>query len=352
METQEKPQGTTADERPEEQTVQQGEGPELLTCAPAAAEDAPKAPWEGLYDTFMPLLISMTFNSPLQFWELNYMQQQNQFDAAAEEQDKVSSLAVWFGYEPILVALHEIKQVTPNMDAAILDLGCGNGHVCELLLALGFTNVHGLDYSDAAIRLARSVRRMYREQRENQRRQGGGGGDDDDTGIVRTGGIDYVVGDALATGIEGGSFDVIYDKGTFDSIACVSKKFVKSRPSLMPPHEEESDEDEQILRRRTTEDTENASGNEEEEKANDDEEDDEDDRIKYCREVNRLLKPGAYFVITSQCHDEDELLRFFTREPEGEPAGCDLELVKNLTDAFADLRLMIFRKPALELDQD
>ena len=92
---------------------------------------------------------------------------------------------MWFGYEPILVALHEIKQVTcmclsgsvlscfllslslslsrcalffvlfasarfrkltllvwraaANMDAAILDLGCGNGHVCELLLALGFT---------------------------------------------------------------------------------------------------------------------------------------------------------------------------------------------------------------------
>ncbi len=69
--------------------MQEGEGPELLSCAPAAPEDALKAPWEGLYDTFMPLLISMTFNSPLQFWELNYMQQQNQFDAAAEEQDKV-----------------------------------------------------------------------------------------------------------------------------------------------------------------------------------------------------------------------------------------------------------------------
>jgi hypothetical protein len=40
------------------------------------------------------------------------------------------------------------------------------------------------------------------------------------------------------------------------------------------------------------------------------------------------------------------------RAQEGEPAGCDFELVKNLTDAFADLRLMIFRKPALELDQD
>lgn len=27
----------------------------------------------------------------------------------------------------------------------------------------------------------------------------------------------------------------------------------------------------------------------------------------------RLLKPGAYFFVTSQCHDEDELLEFFTR---------------------------------------
>jgi hypothetical protein len=35
----------------------------------------------------------------------------------------------------------------------------------------------------------------------------------------------------------------------------------------------------------------------------------------------RLLKPGAYFVITSQCHDEDELLRFFTREPVRAPAS-------------------------------
>ena len=143
---------------------------------------------------------------------------------------------------------------------------------------------------------------MYREQRENQRRQGGGGADGDDgtgeaeTGIVRTGGIDYVVGDALATGIEGGSFDVIYDKGTFDSIACVSKKFVKSRPSLMPPPEE-SGEDEQTSRRRPTEDTENGTGNDEEEqeKANDDEEEDEDedDRIKYCREVNRYGRTSS-----------------------------------------------------------
>ena len=145
---------------------------------------------------------------------------------------------------------------------------------------------------------------MYREQRENQQRQGGGSGDDTgeaETGVVRTGGIDYVVGDALATGIEGGSFDVIYDKGTFDSIACVSKKFVKSRPSLMTPHEEESDEDEQISRRKTTEDTENANGNEEEEEEKpNDEEDDEDDRIKYCREVNRY---GRVFMKPLQVDD-------------------------------------------------
>jgi SAM-dependent methyltransferase len=32
-----------------------------------------------------------------------------------------------------------VWRAAANMDAAILDLGCGNGHVCELLLALGFT---------------------------------------------------------------------------------------------------------------------------------------------------------------------------------------------------------------------
>jgi hypothetical protein len=47
------------------------------------------APWEGLYDTFMPLLISMTFNSPLQFWELNYMQQHDKFEHEEGDQNKL-----------------------------------------------------------------------------------------------------------------------------------------------------------------------------------------------------------------------------------------------------------------------
>jgi hypothetical protein len=56
----------------------------------AGEDDTPeKAPWEDLYDTFMPLLISMTFNSPLQFWELNYMQQHDKFDLEEDDHDKL-----------------------------------------------------------------------------------------------------------------------------------------------------------------------------------------------------------------------------------------------------------------------
>ncbi len=48
-------------------------------------------PWANIYDTFMPLLLSMTFNSPLKFWELTYMQQQQQFNSTEDDQEKLVS---------------------------------------------------------------------------------------------------------------------------------------------------------------------------------------------------------------------------------------------------------------------
>jgi len=270
-----------------------------------AAPPPPPPPWDGLYEALMPLLVSMTFNSPLQFWELNYMQQHDRFDIEENDLDKLNSLAVWFGYESIAVALSEIKRLIPSTSSPILDLGCGNGHVCELLLALGYSNVYGLDFSEAAIELAKSVRKFYREKQEEQEghTQGLKTNHDD---------IHYIVSDALATDLERGFFDAIYDKGTFDSIACVSKKIVKVSSS-------ERDADEET--------------------------EDEDDRIRYCQEVKRLLKPGGYFFMTSQCHDEHELLQFFSQSGDGVWEGCKFILVQNLTHNFVDLRLMIFQKP-------
>jgi len=85
--------------------------------------------------------------------------------------------------------------------------------------------------------------------------------------------------------------------------------------------------------------------------------------------MRRLLKPGGYFFMTSQCHDEHELLQFFSqsgvsltntemvemlfRNPSHSPTvsqdgvweGCKFILVQNLTHNFVDLRLMIFQKP-------
>jgi hypothetical protein len=112
---------------------------------------------------------------------------------------------------------------------------------------------------------------MYREQEARERGH-------QEQGIL-TGGINYIVGDALATELESGFYDVIYDKGTFDSIACVSKKFVKSKKLQTDNEEDEA----------ATSTTTASTQEENDESEAEAEEDDEDDRIKYCREINRCL---------------------------------------------------------------
>lgn len=138
------------------------------------------------------------------------------------------------------------------------DLGCSH-------VTCG--SVHGLDFCDEAIRLAKSVRKLYREKELEQQRQEHGGAlttqTAETTDQMEPPKIHYMVADALATGLESGSFDLIYDKGLFDSIACVSKKFVKN-----------------------LQDSENETTPEESE-AEPQQEEDDDDRIKFCQEVNR-----------------------------------------------------------------
>jgi hypothetical protein len=167
--------------------------------------------------------------------------------------------------------------------------------------------VYGLDFSDAAIRLAKSVRKMYVEHQQEQRQQETAGQEQPTTSGV----IHYLVGDALATGLESGFFDVVYDKGTFDSIACVSKKFVKSKKRV-GEEEEGEDEDGEVGTTSSTSSTSSTSAGtgttttttttkdeEEEEEVEEVYDDEEDDRIKYCREVNRYLRPNLMSVSCS-----------------------------------------------------
>ncbi|KAF9993171.1 hypothetical protein BGZ80_002825 [Entomortierella chlamydospora] len=66
---------------------------------------------------------------------------------------------IWFGEDSAMKMVdwveehyEDIKETCP-----VLDLGCGNGHLLLDLAELGFKDLTGIDYSPAAIQLARAV---------------------------------------------------------------------------------------------------------------------------------------------------------------------------------------------------
>lgn len=95
-----------------------------------------------------------------------------------------------------------IDWVLDNIDdktTAILDLGCGNGHLLLELDSFGYSNLCGMDYSEKAIELARNV--------ANSRSQSS---------------IQYICWDLFASPPEKPSeskYGLIMDKGTLDAIA-------------------------------------------------------------------------------------------------------------------------------------
>eukprot|EP00123_Amoebidium_parasiticum_P008995 comp19142_c1_seq1/m.21803 comp19142_c1_seq1/g.21803 ORF comp19142_c1_seq1/g.21803 comp19142_c1_seq1/m.21803 type:complete len:223 (-) comp19142_c1_seq1:596-1264(-) len=102
---------------------------------------------------------------------------------------------VWFGEDSVERMVRWMDREGLPTDAKVLDLGCGNGILLVELAKEGYSNLHGMDYSQAAIDLARSIAR------------------DEELSI------NYVVGDCLQLDALGlGQFDVITDKGTYDAI--------------------------------------------------------------------------------------------------------------------------------------
>lgn len=130
---------------------------------------------------------------------------------------------IWFGEDVMETMvewtadlLQKEDQPLPS-DAAILDVGTGNGVLPLELASCGFSNLTGTDYSEAAIQLAQAVA-------ENR-------------GITS---VRWVVDDLLHTCIPE-RFDVITDKGTFDAVglsqdAAANKQlYISAVKSLLKP---------------------------------------------------------------------------------------------------------------------
>ncbi|XP_061915254.1 EEF1A lysine methyltransferase 2 isoform X1 [Entelurus aequoreus] len=101
---------------------------------------------------------------------------------------------IWFGEESMSRVLKWMDKANIPEDAAILDIGTGNGAFLVELAKHGFRNLTGIDYSAASVQLAKSVLQA------------------EDLTHVSIKEVDFCGGQ-----LEG--FDVCIDKGTFDAIS-------------------------------------------------------------------------------------------------------------------------------------
>lgn len=105
------------------------------------------------------MLLSMLGNQHEAYWGCRYDKELEAVRAAIARgsPDPLEGLFVWFGKMAMLMACQTIcsDELALQPDrSVVLDLGCGNGFVVEVLHAMGFKRVVGSDYSPQAISLA------------------------------------------------------------------------------------------------------------------------------------------------------------------------------------------------------
>lgn len=104
---------------------------------------------------------------------------------------------IWFG-EDIVDRLIRWMDKSENVkkDSSVIDVGCGNGMLLVDLANNGYSNLTGIDYSENAIKLAKSVADKYKVN------------------------IKFEFNNIL----EGlpGQYDIILDKGTYDAVSLSS----------------------------------------------------------------------------------------------------------------------------------
>lgn len=132
------------------------------------------------------------------YWDEIYSNELNQYAECGDEGE------VWFGKRTANLMVQYVAKHIPDKTIRIIDLGCGNGHLCQSLAAKGYNNVLGVDYSADAINLCLNIAK------------------DDETGFSPP---DYKTVDILdMKSLSGELFQVVLDKGTFDAVSLMPYK--------------------------------------------------------------------------------------------------------------------------------
>ncbi|EFO91888.1 hypothetical protein CRE_30328 [Caenorhabditis remanei] len=133
------------------------------------------------------------------FWDKRYEMELTNFEEHGDEGE------VWFGISAENRIVKYLIDSKTNKNAAILDLGCGNGSVLRKLRSKGFSQLTGVDYCQKAVDLSNATSRA--EQEENEEEQ---------LVDIRFEQLDIT---APRNEFLSSKFDVILDKGTWDAMS-------------------------------------------------------------------------------------------------------------------------------------
>ncbi|KAI8988419.1 S-adenosyl-L-methionine-dependent methyltransferase [Mycotypha africana] len=123
---------------------------------------------------------------------------------------------IWFGEESVEKMVEWVTEQATDPDTSIIDLGCGNGHLLLELSQEGYRNLHGIDYSESAIKLAKAVAK--------------------ERGLdwIRYDAVDFLTNPNWAGSMK---YKLILDKGTYDAISLHPDQVTAKKEGLPGPRE-------------------------------------------------------------------------------------------------------------------
>ncbi|KAI4470621.1 protein-lysine n-methyltransferase mettl10 [Holotrichia oblita] len=124
-----------------------------------------------------------------EYWNNRYQEEVKNYQSHGDVGE------IWFGEDIVDRIIKWMKTAHSEKSCRVLDIGCGNGMLLIELYNEGFKNVVGVDYSENAITLAKSIATKLQCN------------------------IEFSVCDIIDENIKLSDFDVILDKGSYDAIS-------------------------------------------------------------------------------------------------------------------------------------
>lgn len=179
----------------------------------------------------------------MQSWDTVYDRENDNFKEIGDIGE------IWFGEESVEKMIEWVTENITDPECKIVDLGCGNGHLLLDLSQEGFKNLHGIDYSESAITLAKSIA----EQR--------------DLGWIKYDAVDFISNPDWY--LPDTPYQLAMDKGTYDAISLHPDQTQAKKDGVAGPRE------------------------------------------KYVEAVHRMMDPNGLFLITSCNWTKEELIENF-----------------------------------------